>query len=1150
MTSTSSAPAPAAPSRTPFSHDDLARIFDAKTLKRGRTLVLNGAVSLVGTAGPAIDSIVVDLGQRHAVTVLPAPLGRSSTRIVFSNQCGCGRSACSHMAATALAVLDQDPSWRRPVQGSFLDTLATPPAGGGAVSGRERSVPAASAPPVPAKPAPAAASPPPAAAEQRRVAFTLEPGAGDRAFFVGVMVEVFGPRTYRLEPSNPRDAIAAAGETGDADRALCRLLGGSDQHRVGIAAQPAQIAEILLKRLLASGRCQWRNTGKVLAEGPSRRIVAERRGGGGGGPKGGGGTLVYPGLPAGSAVIQAATAWYVDAAAGTMGPAELHVVEPRPPVVARVPAPPRPAAGIAVRRPPVPPAGTIRPASAPAGRGSTEVPVIVEAKPVPVLRLTRVVLPGVDGRQEPLDAATLSFGYDATAIDPDDERQFARIERDEGEVVFARRDRAAESAALEALREAGLAMLRLAAGRDDKGTRVHTYRGRDAAERWDAFVADRVPALEAAGWRIEVGEEFGPKLIDTIEEGDWQAEIVDTGDGWFSLDMGIDVDGVRLPLLPILMPLVEQGGMAAARIVGDKLHARLPDGRILALPADRVAKLLATLEEMIDAARITAAGKMFLPAAEANAVLDIESLIATRWQNAEAIRAYAMKLRDGEELPEVPLPPGFRAELRPYQRQGLDWLQHLRANSMAGILADDMGLGKTAQTLAHIAVEHHEGRLTDPALIVVPTSLVANWVSEAAKFVPHLRVLVLHGLDRHGRRHEIARADIVVTTYTVLTRDAELMQETAWHLVVLDEAQAIKNPDAKVTRAVCGLTARHRLSLSGTPIENNLSEIWAQFAFLMPGLLGDRKTFAKRFRTPIERQGNTARRIQLARRIKPFLLRRTKAAVAADLPPKTEIVRRVDLEGDQRDLYETIRLSMHEKVREEIAAHTLAKSQIVVLDALLKLRQACCDPRLVKLAAARGVEGSGKLAALMEMLREMLPDGRRVLVFSQFTSMLALIKEELAKDGIEYVELTGSTVDRATPVQRFQAGEVPLFLISLKAGGRGLNLTAADTVIHYDPWWNPAVEAQATDRAYRIGQDKPVFVYKLIAAGTVEERILDLQAKKGSLAAGALDDKAAAAEEPGGANAPGLDTDDIDFLFGPGPATAANAPPPAAEAAD
>jgi SNF2 family DNA or RNA helicase len=235
-------------------------------------------------------------------------------------------------------------------------------------------------------------------------------------------------------------------------------------------------------------------------------------------------------------------------------------------------------------------------------------------------------------------------------------------------------------------------------------------------------------------------------------------------------------------------------------------------------------------------------------------------------------------------------------------------------------------------------------------------------------------------------------------------------------------------------------------------------------------------------------------------------------------------VRRVDLEGDQRDLYETIRISMHEKVREEIARISLPRSRIVVLDALLKLRQACCDPRLVKLAAAASVTGSGKLACLMEMLEELIGEGRRILLFSQFTSMLDLVKEALAKTSIAYVELTGATADRATPVERFQAGEVPLFLISLKAGGRGLNLTAADTVIHYDPWWNPAVENQATDRAHRIGQDKPVFVYKLIAAGTVEERILELQARKGSLAAATLD----------GEGTLPLTAADIDFLFGEG----------------
>jgi SNF2 family DNA or RNA helicase len=354
--------------------------------------------------------------------------------------------------------------------------------------------------------------------------------------------------------------------------------------------------------------------------------------------------------------------------------------------------------------------------------------------------------------------------------------------------------------------------------------------------------------------------------------------------------------------------------------------------------------------------------------------------------------------------------------------------------------------------------------------------------------------------------------------------------------VVLDESQAIKNPEVNWSRAVRQLNARHRLCLSGTPVENNLGEMWSQFAFLMPELLGDRRGFAKRFRTPIEKNGDDTRRLLLVRRLKPFLLRRTKGEVEADLPAKTEIVQRVVLEGDQRDLYETIRLTVHEKVRREIAAHSLERSQIIVLDALLKLRQVCCDPRLVKLTAVRkarsGSRGeaeaaplatSSKLAALMQMLRELASERRRVLVFSQFTSMLDLIKSELATAEIAYVELTGATRDRADPISCFQSGAVPVFLISLKAGGRGLNLTAADTVIHYDPWWNPAVEHQATDRAHRIGQTKPIFVYKLIAADTVEERILELQDKKGRLAAATLD---------AGTAVGSLAAEDLDYLFG------------------
>ena len=351
------------------------------------------------------------------------------------------------------------------------------------------------------------------------------------------------------------------------------------------------------------------------------------------------------------------------------------------------------------------------------------------------------------------------------------------------------------------------------------------------------------------------------------------------------------------------------------------------------------------------------------------------------------------------------------------------------------------------------------------------------------------------------------------------------MAGLAWQMVVLDEAQAIKSATAKATHAVCRLDTPHRLCLSGTPIENNLGELWSQFAFLMPGLLGHRKSFTRRFRSPIEKANDPVRRRQLALRIRPFILRRTKAAVAPELPPKHTILRRITLAPEQRELYETIRATLHEKVTQEIATHSLAGSRVVVLDALLKLRQVCCDPRLVKLPSAQRIGTSSKLEDLLEMVGEMIAEGRRILLFSQFTSMLDLIKPRLAAADIAFTELRGDTSDRAEPVRRFEAGEVPLFLISLKAGGRGLNLVAADTVIHYDPWWNPAVEEQASDRAHRIGQSKSVFVYKLIAAETVEERILALQERKAVLASIAFSED--------GATLPAMVEEDIDFLFGP-----------------
>jgi SNF2 family DNA or RNA helicase len=495
-------------------------------------------------------------------------------------------------------------------------------------------------------------------------------------------------------------------------------------------------------------------------------------------------------------------------------------------------------------------------------------------------------------------------------------------------------------------------------------------------------------------------------------------------------------------------------------------------------------------------------------------------------RGGERLRDLAQRLRNLDGIAKLPPPAGLTIALRPYQNRGLDWLQFLRAFDLAGILADDMGLGKTIQTLAHIQTEREAGRLDRPALVVSPTSLIGNWRRESERFTPGLRVLVLHGSERHQRFDAIGHHDLVLTTYPLLPRDRDRLLQEHFHLLILDEAQTIKNPRAQAAQVVRQLNARHRLCLTGTPMENHLGELWALFDFLLPGFLGDQRRFTRHWRTPIEQQGDRERQQRLSRRVAPFLLRRRKQDVLTELPPKTEIVRSVGLGEAQAALYEGIRLSMEQRVRETIAAQGMARSHITILDALLKLRQICCDPRLLDLPAARRVKRSAKLELLMDLLPEQLEEGRRILLFSQFTSMLALIERELAQRGIRYAKLTGSTRNRDQVIDQFRSGEVDLFLISLKAGGLGLNLTEADTVILYDPWWNPAVETQAADRAHRIGQERPVFVYKLLTEQTVEERIMAMQQKKQALADGIYREGAADSSAI-------FSAEDINELFAP-----------------
>ncbi len=493
------------------------------------------------------------------------------------------------------------------------------------------------------------------------------------------------------------------------------------------------------------------------------------------------------------------------------------------------------------------------------------------------------------------------------------------------------------------------------------------------------------------------------------------------------------------------------------------------------------------------------------------------------WRNRAAKQS-------GEAKLESPALGELEKVLRPYQKQGVAWLHFLRANGFGGILADEMGLGKTLQTLASLVTcssrreeapsskaEIDQSLVTSAAtkthLIVCPTSLVFNWVAEAKKFTPELKILALQGPDRHARFDEITASDVVVTSYALIRRDAEKYRGLEFDTVVLDEAQHIKNRQTQNAQAVKAVRAKHRIVLTGTPLENSVFDLWSIFDFLMPGYLGTAKDFRERYELPIAKEKNAEAQARLARRLRPFMLRRLKCDVAADLPAKLEQVSFCELTPDQRGVYQQVIEASRKEVLEAVGAQGLAKSRMVVLTALLRLRQVCCDLRLLKLDNVNPANASGKLELFGELLEEVIDGGHRVLVFSQFVGMLTLLKERLAEEKIEFCYLDGSTTDRGAVVEQFQKNEaIPVFLISLKAGGVGLNLTGADTVIHFDPWWNPAVEDQATDRAHRIGQTKVVTSYKLITRDTVEEKILTLQNRKRDIIQATLGGEEAFAE--------------------------------------
>jgi SNF2 family DNA or RNA helicase len=427
-------------------------------------------------------------------------------------------------------------------------------------------------------------------------------------------------------------------------------------------------------------------------------------------------------------------------------------------------------------------------------------------------------------------------------------------------------------------------------------------------------------------------------------------------------------------------------------------------------------------------------------------------------------------------------------------------MQFLRQNGFGGVLADEMGLGKTLQALAFFRSIRQQNPSSAPMLVVCPTSLVSNWMAEAEKFTPTLKALAVEGADRERLFARVSDHDLVVTSYALMRRDAERYRQLEFDTLVLDEAQHIKNRQTQNAQAVKSVRARQRLVLTGTPLENSVLDLWSIFDFLMPGYLGTAQDFRERYEQPIARDKDSAAQKRLARRLRPFVLRRTKREVAPELPEKIQQVAYCELTRDQRAVYEQVLEATRKEVLDAAGQEGMGRSRMLVLSALLRLRQICCDPRLLKLDTVEPSGTSAKVELFSELLEEVIDGGHRALVFSQFTSMLALLKETLVAQGLTYCYLDGATTDRSAVVRKFQEDQsIPLFLISLKAGGVGLNLTGADTVIHFDPWWNPAVEDQATDRAHRIGQTRIVTSYKLIARNTVEEKILMLQNRKREL---------------------------------------------------
>lgn len=682
----------------------------------------------------------------------------------------------------------------------------------------------------------------------------------------------------------------------------------------------------------------------------------------------------------------------------------------------------------------------------------------VHATPSPALK---IFTPPVSRWRNDALTAEVIFDYMGTHVAGRNSR-WAVVQREHNRCII--RDREFEGKGWERLRELGfrkrlngsITNADVEIGRRDLGKAVRAL----VDDGWEVF-ADGNKVRQAGSMKFQVSSN-----ID-----------------WFDVDAQVDFEG-RSVAFPELLQALERGDATV----------RLDDGSLGILPEEWLEQIgmisgLGTLDE--DSLRFSNSQAALLDAL-LSAQDDVEF--------DDKFQELRDRFRNFTGIDKVDAPPSFQGELRDYQRDGLSWMTFLNDFNFGGCLADDMGLGKTVQFIAMLMKHKLETGTTAPTLIVVPRSLIFNWENECKRFGPELKVMDYTGMERAPKRDEFAEQDIILTTYGTVRRDITILKDIQFDYVVLDEAQTIKNPSSQIARASRLLKAKHRLALSGTPIENNAGDLWSIFEFLNPGMLGR----SSAFRSHVSDPDSPDSRSLVARGLRPFILRRTKKEVASELPDRLEETIYCEMQEDQRRLYDELRLHYRESLLGIVEKDGIAKSKMHVLEALLRLRQAACHPALLN----RGEEGDAfaKLDFLIPHIKELVSENHKSLVFSQFTSMLSIVRQHLDEAGIEYEYLDGQTRDRQARVERFQADDsCKVFLISLKAGGLGLNLTAADYVFLLDPWWNPAVEAQAIDRAHRVGQTKTVFAYRLICRDTVEEKIAELQKKKRDLADAILD---------------------------------------------